>query len=268
MQPSIRFLLIAIATLLSGCGGAPQSPLLFSAATPAQPPNIAGNWQFFASSSATPLFGIAGSFTQAGTSNTFTGALHVNGSSCFDPLTILSATANLNTGSNSIVITGVNNQTIMLTGNLTDTAFVGTYKVSGGCASGDQGNVTGNNIPFLPNELNGVFTNSAHRSFKVAASVAQSAAASSAGTFAIEGTAKFDTPCFASGTVVPGMLPSGSYISGISVELEFSTTNGSLVFLGVVSANRTEITGTYTISGGTCSESGTAVLETASPWDY
>ena len=52
------------------------------------------------------------------------------------------------------------------------------------------------------------------------------------------------------------------------VGLEFDTSNGTLTFLETLSPDRSEIDGTYSISGGTCTDNGTAVLRVTSPWDY
>ena len=92
--------------------------------------------------------------------------------------------------------------------------------------------------------------------------------ASTEGSFELSGTGTFDTPCFRAGTIKPGMFPSGSFILGTTVSLQFETGNGTLAFLGTLSQDRSEISGNYAIAGGTCEDSGTAVLTVSSPWDY
>jgi hypothetical protein len=83
----------------------------------------------------------------------------------------------------------------------------------GGCADGDQGRVTGINIPYIANQLSGTFTNSAHETFNVAGDITQSGSANSEGSFEITGSVTFDSPCFNVGTVGPGTFPSGSLFS-------------------------------------------------------
>src|SRR5208282_3351618 len=94
--PSSFSLLLSVLVLLCGCGGGPGTSLLPSnptsggpAPTPPSPPaqgqSISGNWQFSTTSTAgVPSLTIAGSINQSGSS--VSGAVHVAGSNCFDPL--------------------------------------------------------------------------------------------------------------------------------------------------------------------------------------
>ncbi|HEV2578308.1 MAG TPA: hypothetical protein VGU25_13960 [Acidobacteriaceae bacterium] len=69
-----------------------------------------------------------------------------------------------------------------------------------------------------------------------------------------------------------GTYPSGSFILGASVGLEFDTSSGSLTFLGTLDPNTNEITGNYAVSGSSCNQTGSAVVSipTGCPgcWDY
>ena len=97
---------------------------------------------------------------------------------------------------------------------------------------------------------------------------AQNARADPEGSFAISGKVTFNTSCFTSGTITPGEFPSGSYIMGTTVALAIQTGNGTVAFLGTLDQDKGEISGNYTVSGGTCDQTGTAVLVGSSPWDY
>ena len=252
---------ISATVFLSGCGGAPKpagTPLASTAPVtpPAIPPtpgatSIVGNWQFSATSttSGTPPVTVAGGISQDGT--VLSGAVHVNGSNCVDPMAAMSVTGTVNGDGVSLTATGIDGQAVTFTGNVTPTTFTGTYTIKGSCATGDQGTVAGN-IPYIPNDLAGTFTNSAQKIFHLTGDIYQSGSADSEGSFAIGANdpSTFDTPCFSSGTIKPGTFPSGSYI------------------LGTWNPDSLEITGTYTISGGTCADKGTAVLSLSSPWDY
>jgi hypothetical protein len=259
--------LLSALVLLCGCGGGVRT----SGPTSGSPPqglNIAGNWHFSTTStvSGTPPVTIAGSISQSGSS--VSGAVHVDGSICFDRLTTIGLTGTL-TGSNiALTSESVDGQVITVAGSITDRAFTGTYTINGGCASGDHRNVTGIRIPFIANQLSGTFTTSGQKTFSVVGDVAQSSGASLDGSFGISGTVTFSTPCFSSGTVTPGTFSSGSFIMGRAVALEIETSNGILTFLGTVNLDRSEVSGDYTISGGTCDDTGTAVLYVTSPWDY
>src|SRR5271154_1682434 len=85
----------------------------------------------------------------------------------------------------------------------------------------------------------------------------QSASADSVGTFGIGGTATSDTPCFSAATLTPGSFPSGSLILGSLVSLEIRTNNGTVTLVGTVDPTGS-LSGTYTVSGGTCDQTGTA----------
>ena len=102
----------------------------------------------------------------------------------------------------------------------------------------------------------------------VAGDIAQDSTSSDEGSFGIAGTVTFSGSCFSSGTITSGTFPSGSFIMGTSVALEIKTDNGTLTFLGTLNRDRTEIRGAYTVVGGTCDDTGTAVLAVSSPWDY
>lgn len=272
---------VSAAVLFCGCEGAPrptgttsspEAPVTPPATTPT--PNIVGNWQFSATSSVpgTSPLTISGGISQDGT--VVSGALHVNGSNCVDQLTTMSLTGTVNANGASLTATGMDGQALSITGTFSGSVpgstFTGTYTIKGGCATGDQGKVTGIGMGYIPNEMAGTFTDSAQKTFNVSGDIFQSGSASSEGSYAIGANAPstFDTPCFSSGTIKPGTFPSGSYLLGTSVALEFDTSNGILTVLGTWNPDSLEITGNYAISGGTCEDKGTAVLSLSSPWDY
>ena len=270
--------------LLFGCSTAPApapmtSPSPSTTATPT-PPSVTpvpgvGNWQFSGMSTlpGKPPFTFAGSITSQANS-AVSGALHVNGSTCFNPLTTVDFTGTTTDDGASLTLTStaVDGQVVTFIGKFTVTipipTYIGTYSINGGCDDGDQGSVTGFYIPYIANDLGGTFTSSTQKTFNVSGDIAQSAGADSEGSFAISGDATFDTPCFTMVTIKPGTFPSGSFILGMSVAFEFDTNNGILTFLGTLSQDRSQIIGNYSVTGGTCNDTGTAVLLVTSPWDY
>jgi hypothetical protein len=279
----LSVLVLLCGFLLCGCGGrgyqgttggGPGGAGGITSPPPSSGPNVAGNWQFSTTSTAggTPAT-IAGGINQTGSA--VNGAVHVEGLRCFDRLTTIGLTGTL-TGSNiSLTSTTVDGQVITLTGRVSDdtlngadSAFAGTYTIDGGCGNGDHGNVTGIRIPFIANIVNGTFTTSGGETFDVVGDEAQVGTPSSEGSFGITGTVSFSTPCFSSGTITPGTFPSGSFIIGTSVALEIETGNGTVTFLGTLNRDRSEIRGNYKVGGGTCDDTGTAVLVVSSPWDY
>jgi hypothetical protein len=142
-------------------------------------PEHSGNWQFSITSlTGTPPAAIAGSIARSGSS--VSGAVHVDGSNCFDHLITISLTGTL-TGSNiSLASTSVDGQVVTFTGSISDNAFTGTYTIDGGdCADGDHGNVTGIRTFSISGYLPGIFTTSGGATFDVVAdNVAQSSPSS------------------------------------------------------------------------------------------
>jgi hypothetical protein len=263
--------------VLCGCGGGGKTSVALSS-PPSDPPaqglNAAGNWQFSATSTVDkPPTTIAGSIAQSGVS--VSGAVHLDGSNCFDHMSTIGLTGTVNGSDISFTSTSSDGQVITFTGTIgndavngTDSAFNGTYTIKGGCANGDQGSVTGIRVPFIGNTWNGTFTTSKQETFDASGSEAQSSTPSPAGSFGITGTATFGLSCFSSGTITPGTFPSASFIIGTSVALGIVTDNGTITFLGTLKPDGSEIRGAYSVVGGTCDDTGTAVLTVSSPWDY
>ena len=100
----------------------------------------------------------------------------------------------------------------------------------------------------------------------------QSSSASATGSFEVSGDAKFDLACLSAGTIKAGTYPTGSYILGTSVGLEFDTSSGMLNFTGTLNQDTGEISGSYSVLGSSCNQSGSAVVKipTDCPgcWDY
>jgi hypothetical protein len=267
MKYLVTIVAFGASALFCGCGGGSKMAVP-GWGTNAPTPNVAGNWEFTATPSAmgrSPMT-IAGSITQAG--STVSSALHVNGTRCISRLTTVSLTGSVAHGNLSLTSAAVDGQVVTLNGSIVNAAFTGTYKIKGGCADGDQGSVTGTNIPYIANALSGTFTSSTNGTFSVTGDIAQNGSASADGSYGMTGSATFNTPCFKAGTLRAGTYSDGSFILGSSVALEFDSENGSLIFVGTLGADRSSISGNYSVAGGSCHEDGTALLTVASPWDY
>ena len=172
-------------------------------------------------------------------------------------------------GNVSLTSAAINGQVFTLTGNISGDNFTGTYSVSGGCDAGDQGTVTGLWVSIANTDSwSGTFTSSAQQTFSEAGNFAQNTTASADGSFGLSGTATADTSCFGGETVIPSSFPSGSFLLGTQVSLEIGTNNGTITFTGVVDPATEFITGTYSVVGGTCAQTGTASLELGGQWDY
>ena len=280
MKSSPAIFALSATVLLCGCGAAPAPTVSASKPSPAPQtppttpptPNLASSWQFSAASAApgTPAFSFGGSISQTGAMATT--ALHVEGSPCFNRLTTLALTGTVTPDITSLTSTAIEGQVVTFTGTFAApdvdiTTFTGTYSINGGCAAGDHGTITGFSVDYIANLLSGTFTNSAQQTFSVTGDIAQSAVPGPVGSSEITGMVTFDTPCLNGATIKPGTFPSGSFILGTSIAFEFDTSDTTLTVLGTLSQDRSQINGSYAVSGR-CNDTGTALLQVKSPWDY
>jgi len=219
--------------------------------------------------SGAPPLTIGGSISSSGRS--VSGAVHINGSNCFDPLSTVSLTGTLTGSDLSLTAPSLDGQVTTLTGSISDNTltathlpgeFIGTYAINGGCAGGDKGNVTGVKISSMAGNWAGDLTSERGDTNRLVVTLAQGAATSE-GIFGLTGTAFFEVgTCFKSAKIMSGTFPSGSYVMGNSVSLEIE--NGVIVLLGKAKGDGL-IRGNYMLDGSTCEPSGTAYL---SPWEY
>jgi hypothetical protein len=249
-----------------GTGGATSPP-------PSSGPDIAVNWQFSMTSTVpgAPHLTMGGSISPSG--NSVSGAAHINGSNCIDPLSTVDLTGTLTGSDLSLTATSVDGQVTTLTRTISDDTFtathlpgefIGTYAINGGCAGGDKGNVTGVIVPSMTGNWAGDLTSGAGDINRVGVGLIQGTARSD-GSFGLTGAVWFETgTCFQSGMIMSGTFPSGSYIVGRDVSLEIQTNNGVIVLLGTAE-DYGLIRGNYTLIGSTCEPTGTAYL---SPWEY
>ncbi len=263
--------------LLSGCAGGKQelsgTGVVAPIPSPSVPPlvpnpqDISGNWQFDTRSiSGNPAMPIAGALTQSGDS--ITAVVHIDGSNCFDHLASVGLTGSLTDGNLALTSAPVNGQVITFAGNITikmnspDT-LTGTYVINGGCASGDNGNLTGETIHSVTGNWAGDLTSTTGEVNRIAVELRQGAVGSD-GSYGLTGTVYFESGvCFQSGKITPETFPSGSYVLGNAANFEIETDNGVIVFLGRAEGDGL-IRGNFTVSGGTCESAGTGYL---SPWE-
>lgn len=255
---------LSVLLVLSACGG-PGGRNSFTISQ--SPSDVAGNWQLNTTSSVSgaPSLSIAGGFQQS--TRALKASMHVDGSSCFDPIVTVRLSGTVGGDSISLSSTPLSEQVITLTGNVTGAVFKGTYTIKGGCADGDQGTVQGAKVPQIPVTLNGTFTNSANNTFGATVQATEDSGGPD-GTFGITGSATFNATCFSSGTLKSGTFPTGSFVLGNSVTFEIDTDRGTLMFRGATDVATGEIDGSYTILGSTCNDTGTAVFSNSDPWGY
>jgi hypothetical protein len=232
--------------------------------------NVLSDWQFSTTSTVAgmPPLAIAGTITVSGSS--VSGLVHVSGSNCFDWLTTMHLTGTLTGANLSLTSASVAGQVATFTGSLDDPGpnfpeqFSGTYAINGGCAGGDQGNVSGVKVGSMGGNWAGDLTSATGDINRLTVTLVQGSATSE-GIFGLTGTAFFEVgTCFTSAKILSGTFPAGSYVIGSSVALEIQTDNGVVVFLGSDYGDGV-IRGNYTLAGSSCEPVGTGYL---SPWEY
>jgi hypothetical protein len=276
MRLRANILRLSALLVLCGCGGgAYQRPTggtpggAGGVTPPSSAPNVGGNWQFNMTSSVSGGLSptIAGSISPSGSS--VNGAVHINGSNCFDPLIPVDLTGTQTGSDLSLTSTSIDGQVITVIGSIINDTLTGTYTINGGCADRDQGNVTGIKVPKIGGTIDGTFTTftaSGEERFDGGAGLTQGGA-SSEGSFGLTGTFTFSSPCFSSGILKSGTFPTGSFIIGTSMVLEIDTDNGTVTFQGTLNPITGEVGGDYKVVGGTCDHTGTALL-LWDPWGY
>jgi hypothetical protein len=221
--------------------------------------NISGNWELSTRSTVPemPPVTIAGNIAQFG--RALSGAVHVDGSNCFDQQTTIHLTGEVADSNISMTSAPVGGQAITLSGRVTDTTLAGTYAINGGCANGNQGNVDGFRVPAIDGRWRFNLESRSEEMWIGSAMLTQDNA-SSEGSFGVSGTAEINLPCF-SGTITAGMFPNPSYIVGRSVVIEIETGEGTLVFHGTADQAGKQIIGHHEVVGGSCNgEFGKALL--------
>ena len=281
--------LFSVVALLSGCGD--KLPKLNSTppsttqpvTTEPPSPRISGDWEFSATSNVAggSQLRFAGSIDSqtdpSKSSSDFKGALHIDGSKCFDRVAADEVTGTATADKGSVIITTKDGQVVTLTGVFaaqsptglyTNMMFNGTYNISGGCASGDQGKITGINLVSSSPFWFGRFTGSAQNTFDLSGDgLDMMGSPSSGGVHGVTGTIATESPCFSQGKIAAGAFPSGSFILGRSVTLEAEAGDSVLKIDGTLSDDGGVIRGNYTLSGSSCNDSGTIFFQ-ADPWYY
>jgi hypothetical protein len=273
LTSKLAFFLVAFLCACGNNGTVSPPPSRFS--------QISGNWQLDLSSNAgISALTISGALNVSGGS--LTGSVHVTGSPCFDPVTTVPFSGTISSaGDVQLSSANVAGQVITINGKVSlhapaganstlNGTLDGTYMTKGGCAEGDNGTLTGVQVPLLNYALLGTFTPSTGQAFDATIDAAQDQTASSAGSFAMKGTASFTAACFNSGSLNAGTFPAGSFIVGKFVTLRIGTSNGVITLTGAADPVSGQVTGAYSISGGTCDQNGTASLAPSSAglWDY
>ena len=231
---------------LAGCGGGgggdtgPLPPTL----------NVAGNWELMSTSQV-----ITGSQIELvaylnNSGNNVTAHVRTV-SDCFTIDDLLSFTGAVNNGQITRTSAPVVGQTVTIQGTLSNSAVNGTYSISGGCADGDHGTISGFKVRSFSGTWSGNFVSSSSTTAQVSTTVTQGGEEPAfLGVSRVTGDVTFsNSACFTSGTIPA----SAGFAFGVNFAAFVNTNDGGTVqFVGFSNDSGTQITGDYTVTGGTC----------------
>lgn len=251
---------VGLSLLSWSCGGGGSSGSQTTTLT-------GGNWYLRSTSSVLldpNQLELRGSLTQSGT--TISGVLRsYYPLNCYgDSFSLFPVSGNVS-GNSAVLTMTSSGQTITINGPLSSAAAIeGSYAVTGGCADGWQGNLSGVFVPSLSGNWSGTFS-SGSVNHVASLVVTQGVFLDATGYFLLTGTVNFSgSPCFTSGSLA------GSWVSGKLVILLIATDDGGIIaYEGELTDPSTatrigpglDYSGNYTITGGHCDgESGSSTL--------
>jgi hypothetical protein len=261
MRLDLATVLTGLLVALVGCTTA-RTP--FSGSTTPPPTGytfLTGNWviQTTPTSSPTPFTGLSGFIDEqdqnAGTNDALTAALEANPSNCYlgaDAIPLEGTVQGTAVGLHSFSVNG-QYVTITATKNTKATQLTGTYSVSGGCANGAAGNITGTRYAILNGAYAGTIAGGGQ---SIQVNVAQNTQGTGSGNFFVSGSATFaGISCFTTGT----MAAENGSIIGNTVVLNFATNdpNGAqAVLTGQIDPAADTLTlSSVDVTGGSCAGS-------------
>lgn len=221
--------LVALATLcaaLSACGGGGSSNGSSQSTTSAP---VTGNWQISVNSTAFPGTPgvLVGNLTSSGTA--VSGVFHISGSSCYDFSTDVPMSGSINGSAVTLTSAPVSSQVISttLTASPDGSSISGKYSIAGGCATGDQGTVSGVRVPSFSGTWTGTFTSSSGQAISASATLTQGTAGAD-GLIPITGSVQFtNSSCFSSGNLT-STVAIGGFMAGSITTAEGGGAQGNL----------------------------------------
>ena len=254
--------LLPLMCLLPGCA----TPVFKQPTGTTPPPGVsvvvAGNWQFQATpaNGAAPFSSLSGAIDLASQQqngvNEITSVLLASSTNCYNGTPVVPLSGSLMGATLHLSSFSVSGQSLTLEGteNAASTQLTGTYAVSGGCADGASGSVSGVKYSDFTGTLNGTIPDGSQRSISL--NVTQATLDSGDGTFGLSGSASFQGfSCFQHGAITG---TAGS-ISGSTVSLQLTTDDPSgahLLLQGQIDpAAQTFSVSSFLIQGGSCAAS-------------
>lgn len=235
----------------NGSGGSSSSGGGSSAA------DVNGNWEIQAASShgAAPFTALAGYFhvSGSGTSQFITAAVQAQSEGCYTNLSDISLTGSV-VGSQVLLSSiPVDSQVLSLNMQANSAAdqLTGTYSISGGCANGASGSITGQKYALVNGTYTGALTNDPTHTMTL--TLSQNQDGTGDGGYQTSGTATFtNDSCFSQGT----LAAQNGTIIGNGVSLTFTTNDAAgaqVVMTGTIDIAADTMTfATIQVNNGSC----------------
>ena len=253
LKPLPCALLLAV---LMGCG---DKGIQTSNPTSAPPNTETGNWQLTFTSTSNPLpFSALSGYVQENISDsseskfTYMELAIQNAGSCFlgeNSVVLIGNTAGTALDVNSLSLDG-GTLYVDTTLNSSDSTMSGTYHVSGGCANGAAGKVSGEQIALVSKTYHGTLKNITGL---ISLELQQNTAGNGAGKFQLSGSAAVTgLSCFTKATVDQA----NSFVSGTMITVQMDTQDPSgakVVVQGMLdAASNTIMTSSVKVTSGAC----------------
>jgi len=234
-----------------------------------------GNFALTAVSQMVTNTAFIGGNVQTDSSGQFSGVLHVqeSNSNCFAVTTDVSFTGNIRGLTLTATSASVNGQVIMVNAMISSdgkSITSGSYSISGGCAGGDHGTITGFQMQAFTGNYVGGF-NVGHGILSFAIPLTQVTIADGHGEFrfnnTIAETVDANTGC-GFGSFGASLMTDSAFAAGSVLVLKLNVFDGSativatITFVGVATdSSAKSVSGTFAITSGLCSGlSGTGTL--------
>ncbi len=258
MKAVLAWLTLIVATLPVGCGygSGSRGRGMYNGGIGAisSYPNLTGNFGFSAQSQVTAgaTTSIGGALNTDGIGR-ITGTLHVEGSSCYLITDDVPIMGNVTLqGQLTLSSSMVKGQILTIMGSASPdgkSVTNATYTITGGCAAGEHGTVTGIVVQGFSGNYSGTLKSNSGSSVSVSGSLMQAGTPDVHGFYMLSGMLNFaGSSCFSSAMV------QNSDVAGLTMVLQLKANDGSTIdFFGVATDGTTRmVNGAYTVTGGTC----------------
>lgn len=219
--------------------------------------DVTGNWEFQATPTkgSAPFTALAGYLhvSGSGTSQFITAAVQATSTTCYNNLADISLNGSVNSSQVIVTSIAVDNQILSLNMKANSTAdqLSGTYTISGGCANGASGSITGQKYSLVNGTYTGALTNDVSRTMTL--NLTQYTHGTGDGGYQTSGTATFaNDNCFSQGTLA---ITDGTII-GSAASFIFTTNDpggAQVQMTGTIDTTADTLTlSSIQVNGGSC----------------